>query len=75
VGFVMEKGYTGRGFLHVLWFSPEVVISPRLHTHYFIYHRQFMNLSLLCLPARSQVTVPTELSILLSFSADFNFIV
>lgn len=67
VGFVMEKGDNGTGFLHAVWFSPDCVISPRLHTHSFTYHWQFMNLSLLCPPARSQVTLPTKLSILLSF--------
>ena len=70
VGFVVEKGDTGTGFLHVLWFSPKGVILPRLHTHSFTYHRQFMNLSLLCAPTCSQVTVQTGLSILLSFSAN-----
>jgi len=68
VGFVTENVDTGTGFLHAFWFSPDCVTSRRLHTHSFIYHWQFMNLSLLCPPVRSQVTIPTELSILLSFS-------
>lgn len=68
VGFVMEKSDTGTGYLHALGFSPDCVTSPRFNTHSFTYHWQFMNLLLLCPPACSQVTVPTELSILLSFS-------
>ena len=38
VGFVMEKRDTETGFLHAVWFSPEDVTPPRLHTHSFTYH-------------------------------------
>jgi hypothetical protein len=41
VGFEVGNVAKGQYFLGIIQFYPTSIISPKLHTHSFIYHRRY----------------------------------